>query len=99
MRKSKRQIRRHLNELHYHRLFKKLTFSSGFKTSIFAVWDFNRENNKTEYTGRIKRENHGSKQKWMKKYTSKVFRKACDENIKTKGNQYRRYFDYWNTYL
>lgn len=94
LRKSPRKIRRNRNISHNRRLLRKLKTSQYFKPSIFAEMDWDDED-RCVYTGRVKRSKNSKIQKWLKKESNKIFRKVPDDYIKTKGNQYRKYFDYW----
>ena len=95
LRKSPRKIRRNRNVLHNRRLFLKLKTSQYYKPSIWAEMDWDEEKNRYVYNGRVKRSKSSKIQKCLKKQSNKIFRRAPNEDIKTKGNQYRKHFDYW----
>lgn len=48
----------------------------------------------TRVGNHIKYPRNSNRQKWMKRYTSKIVRKT---NLPIKGNAYRKCFDYWWT--
>ena len=96
-RKDRCRIRRRQQRMHKMRLIQGLIAAHGMKTSIMPDGEW--ENGRYISNGRILRAKNSHMQQWMKKYTNRIVRNLPNGELGVKGNQYRRYFDYWWTWL
>lgn len=87
-RKTRRSKRLAKQKIHENRLRKKIAVQ-GYKPSIWL----------DRKTGRVKRAKHSDCQRWIKKHGSKIYRRLSREKVSAKGNGYRRWFDYWYTWI
>lgn len=71
----------------------------GYRPSIFAETKWDADSEDYQLTGRVKRASNSQMQKDMKRHSNKIVRRLPFEEISGKSNQYRRYFDYWWTWI
>ena len=87
-RKAKRRRSLKRQASHRNRMRKKIAVR-GYKPSI----RLDRE------TRRVKRAKNSDCQRRMKRHSNKVLRRLRAEKTATKGNGYRRWYDYWYTWI
>ncbi len=92
-RKHRRGANRAKQRAREHRRYIRVINSGGYKPSIWADYDFERE----EYPryGRVQRAKHSHRQKFLKNYSNRRIRRMSVDKPIGKGNAYRKQFDYW----
>ena len=88
--KAKRRISKARQRAHERRLYTQIT-NYGHRRTIRPGYDYYRKID----TGRVKRDSHSRKQKWLKRQSWKVIRKTPQEKLPSRGNGFRKQFDYW----
>lgn len=93
--KEKRYTSLKRQKQHKQRLLYELSHCTGYKPSIWRERKWNQELKKFVDTNRIKQGRNSGMQKSLKKASCRKVRHFQMEALPTKGNHYRRVFDYW----